>query len=94
MDVQSAILVMGGRLAGPPSPDVPRDPVVRARLASAIVAATPSDLRTFLANLPLVDMERPTAKPFRQEGKRLKRMARKLRLQLRRLTTTTNSLVQ
>jgi hypothetical protein len=93
-DLQAAAMVLSGRLAGPPSPDVPRDPIVRARLARTILASTLGDVRAFLANLKLVGITPSAVKARRIEGRRVKRGIRKLRLQLRNVGATTNSLTK
>jgi cysteine-rich repeat protein len=95
LDLGTAALALAGRLAGPSSPDTPRDPLVRARLALGLLANTPTDLRGFLATLAQARARRVVAPAFararRSEGMRLLRGARKLRGQLRRLITRRQS---
>jgi hypothetical protein len=94
-DLQAAILALGGRLAGPPSPAVSRDPIMRGRLALALLSSTPGDLRGFLATLAQMkgqhQVEAAFARARRREGQRLLRGTRKLRTQLRQATRTRGS---
>jgi hypothetical protein len=94
-DLRATLLALGGRLAGSSSTDVGPDPTMRARLALALLAGTPGDLRGFLATLAQMKATREITPAFararRAEGRRLLRGMNTLRSQLRRLTTTRGS---